>query len=187
MRRIAPALLGLSLFAACRSTEVPLTADASERAGLPDAAAPDLRTYGPAVLQAQSCAAPPDGGAPRALALPGCEACKADEFCQRFSVHGRDVGSCTKSNCARDADCPGALCACGPPNLCATGNCRTADDCGGRECGIDRWRYGHGVGAFCRTANDTCSTHASCGPGKECAYVVDRWTCRTETPAPPPG
>lgn len=139
-------------------------------------AAPQLRPV--------ACA---DAPAARGDVPEGCEQCAPGEHCKRMDLRGRVVGVCAKSTCAKDADCPGALCACGPPNECVPGNCRGPEDCGGRECAPDRWRYGHGTGTYCRTDRDECATHAHCGKGHECAYVGGRWACRAETPAPPPG
>lgn len=140
--------------------------------------------YSEAKLRPSECAK----AAPERVAVEsGCEKCAPDEHCKRVDLRGRVFGVCAKSTCEKDSDCPGQLCACGPPNECVPGNCRGPEDCGGRECAPDRWRYGHGRGVYCRTDRDECATHAHCGPGRECAYVGGRWACRTEIPAPPPG
>ena len=175
------ALLSLS----CRKEAKPLD---PERPPVADSGGPKVAIAAvPRTFHPQTC--PPASAAPPALPPPdeGCEACKKGEFCKSYSVRGRTFGRCERSTCEKDADCGGALCACGPPNTCVPGNCRDADDCGGLECAADRWRYGHGTGMYCRTSNDDCKTHADCGKGKECAYESGRWTCRPEIPAPPPG
>jgi hypothetical protein len=146
--------------------------------------------YGPAVFHALTCPTPN-----REAPLPGpigggCTAhteCKPGEFCELVSVHGTDIGSCRKSACKGDVDCKGALCMCGPPSQCLPGNCRSAEDCGGRDCDFDRGRYGHGQGRWCRTAKDSCKSHDDCAKGNECTYLGDSWGCRIEVPAPPPG
>lgn len=155
-------------------------ASGAERYVRPTPSAP----YSDAKLRAVAC----PKVAPELVAVEsGCEKCAPDEHCKRMDLRGRVFGVCAKSTCEKDADCPGQLCACGPPNECVPGNCRGPEDCGGRECAADRWRYGHGRGTYCRTDRDECATHAHCGEGRECAYVGGRWACRTEIPAPPPG
>lgn len=147
------------------------------------------RTYEQAVLRARTCPTQTDAGElPLRDPIRGCESCKPGEHCKTFSYHGVESGQCQRSTCEKDADCGGrGLCRCGPPNECVVGNCRDENDCGGRECRPDRWRYGHGEGSFCRTKDDTCTSHDACGTGKECAYVRGAWRCRDEVRAPPPG
>ncbi len=155
---------------------------------VPSTSPVDTKVYPPAALRMHACP-PIDSSVPP---LPpvvdvGCESCKPDEHCKVTSLRGRNIGECKKSTCQKDADCPGMLCACGPPNECVTGNCRGPEDCGGRECVPNRGRYGHGTGTFCRTKNDTCRTHTDCGEGKECSYSATGWSCVPETPPPPAG
>jgi hypothetical protein len=136
-------------------------------------------SYGPAVLNRQSCPALSDAERLPTSHVPGCDACKPDEFCDQYSVRGRQVGSCMKSQCQKDDDCapPPALCVCGPPNKCRVGNCRTPGDCGGRDC----------VGTLCRTKDDTCRVNTDCGDGNECAWNGKKFACQKQPPPPPPG
>ncbi|MBL9112261.1 MAG: hypothetical protein JNM74_23445, partial [Myxococcales bacterium] len=101
-------------------------------------------------------------------------------------VRGQPIGACVKSQCAKDADCPGALCVCGPPNLCVPGDCRGPEDCGGRECALGG-KWGSGLGSFCRSEADTCATDEHCGKGMECRHEGKRFTCVKELPPPPAG
>lgn len=154
--------------------------------GVPSATPP--KAYGPAKLRQQACApVDPEDVSLKPYVDFGCDACPKGEFCRVLHVRGRRVGQCAKNECQKDADCKHGLCRCGPPHQCTPGNCRDAADCGGRECAADNWRYGHGHGMYCRTAQDGCRTHAECGTGRECAYDGKAWNCRAEVPPPPPG
>lgn len=139
--------------------------------------------YTPAKLRQVVCG---DASSPDLQEQSGqCPSCEAGTHCTISYIRGQPVGACVKSNCAGDADCPGALCVCGPPNRCIPGNCRGPGDCGGRECAPGA-RYGGG-GTFCRTEADTCATHAHCGQGMECRYENGHFRCAKEPPPPPAG
>jgi len=89
------------------------------------------------------------------------------------------MARCEKDGCKKDGDChKGELCVCAAsgPNRCVQGNCRDANDCGGRECA-----------GYCRTEDDTCSSNTECGRGRLCSYVNGRFECKDPPPPPPPG
>lgn len=142
---------------------VPYSAPKLRAASCGDASAPDLGPHG-----------------------DRCPPCEAGAHCRITYVRGEPRGACVKSQCASDADCPRALCACGPPNLCVPGNCRGPEDCGGRECAPGA-KYGSGFGTYCRTEADTCAADEHCGRGMECRYEGGRFTCVKELPPPPAG
>lgn len=187
---------------ACRKNEAP-GADATSPASSPVAApsvapspapvakaspfdAATTRAYSAPKLARITCPyvapTPPDPAAKTS----GCASCKADEHCKTFSSHGRTFGACVRSACTKDTDCPaGDLCVCGPPNACWPSNCRDANDCGGRDCALGMFGNSHVQSSYCRTANDTCSEDAHCGPDGECVYLEKAWGCRKLLPIPP--
>lgn len=180
MYRVAIALSAILLAACGKETKPPPTIDAGPVSTTIDAGAVPTIEYGPAVFHPQACA--DAGPAPRSP-IRGCESCKPDELCEQFSVRGNRVGQCKKHECRKDADCsktsPG-FCGCGidfGPNKCWAGNCRNADDCGGRDC----------VGTWCRTKDDTCKTNADCKPEDECRFDGAKFACQKRPPPLPPG
>ncbi|MEK6608301.1 MAG: hypothetical protein AABZ30_11615 [Myxococcota bacterium] len=117
---------------------------------------------------------------------------------------------CGATVCAEDADCgEGFVCLCTARlpeeggwrawvgrNACVPGNCGSDADCGGARCEASA---GGGCcpptqfrGLFCRTAADTCASHADCPPvyvenegydvPQVCAYdaAAGRWACEPE-------
>lgn len=98
--------------------------------------------------------------------------------------------------CGTDDDCgDGFACQCSVgwlPGLpfgsyhasCIPANCRTADDCGGFECGLsddDRGCGGARKGYFCHSEEDECFGDRDCvsgGSGNACVFVGSHWACQ---------
>lgn len=142
--------------------------------------------------------------------LPGCqsdaECKKSSERCTTVRTHVRDTrptNKCTDDACLRDADCPsGTICVCGTDELshrnrCAPGNCESDADCGGFTCGESMVHalpagydsrgpsVGLVSGRYCRSARDTCQSHADC-PGAKCTFQDSAFRC-ARVPIPRPG
>jgi hypothetical protein len=146
-----------------------------------------------------SCEERDAGGGPDSSCARDAD-CADDERCA-YSAYG--FCSCVRAPCtSHDACRAGEVCVCssGAPaaegtfysqthrrlavtHVCVTGECETGADCDSGECGVSRSYPCLGVlGAFCRTAQDTCHGQADCAD-TDCVYdpEVGHWRCLENT------
>lgn len=93
---------------------------------------------------------------------------------------------CSYDTCFADGDCGGTPCQCraspsdSAANVCLPGNCTLDSDCGqGGFCSPSGLSDACGLGYYCHTPNDSCTSSSDCPSSEGCNFDshVLAWSC----------